>query len=293
MPDTKHWAFIGDLQMPYQDNRAVALWFQVMKWWKPEAIDIVGDIDDQLCYSRFSDGTTDEFFNLLKQNGKDNDKAISTYHKESAKEIERETPLEFPPLLHTDPIPYIKEQAKVAADWYADVRKAFKKADIHNSLGNHDIRINDYIDKKAPEYNAFITPENLWGLDNLGITWRGYDDAPMLRFNDIHVHHGATATDTGLAVRGDIEKYNISLVRGHDHRGGVVFKSYPLANKKLVGMGTGHMCNPAGYGLGYTFNPAWELGFGIGHLFGDQTQLEFIPITPDYQCVVDGKLFQG
>lgn len=192
-----------------------------------------------------------------------------------------------------DPIPYIKEQAKDARDWYTDVRKAFKKADIHNSLGNHDIRINDYIDKKAPEYNDFITPQNLWDLDNLGISWRGYDDAPMHRFNGIHVHHGATTTDTGLAVKSDIEKYNISLVRGHDHRGGVVFKTYPLSDKKLIGMGTGHMCNPQGYGLGYTFNPAWELGFGIGHLYQDQVHLEFIPITSEYTCVVDGKLFQG
>ena len=42
------WAFVGDLQMPYQDDRAVALWFSVMKAWKPDAIDIVGDIDDLL-----------------------------------------------------------------------------------------------------------------------------------------------------------------------------------------------------------------------------------------------------
>ena len=278
--------------MPYQDDRAVSLWFDVMKWWKPVAIDIVGDIDDQLCYSRFSDGTTDEFFNILKQNGKDNLKATEQYLKLCEK-AEQGEEVPSPLVLPTDPIPFIKEQAKVAGDWYTDVRVANKNADIHSSLGNHDIRINDYIDKKAPEYNDFITPNNLWGLDNLGITWRGYDDAPMHRFEGIHVHHGATTTDTGLAVKGDIEKYNISLVRGHDHRGGVIYKTYPLSDKKLVGMGTGHMCNPAGYGLGYTFNPAWELGFGIGHVFGGNVQLQFIPISHDYTCIVDGKLFKG
>lgn len=283
--------------MPYQDNRAVELWFKVMKWWKPEAMDIVGDIDDQLCYSRFSDGTTDEFFNMLKSNGKENDKAVVAYQKEMEKNrdvmLETGAVLNGPIILPTDPIPFIKDQAKVAGDWYGDVRKTFPKTDIHSSLGNHDIRIFDYIDKKAPEYNEFITPNNLWGLDNLGITWRHYADAPMHRFAGIHTHHGATTTTTGLAVKDDIDKYNISLVRGHDHRGGVVYKTYPLSNTKLVGMGTGHLCDPNAYGLGYTFNPAWELGFGIGHVFGEQVQLEFIPITSDYECIVDGKLFKG
>ncbi len=67
MSQTFRWAQVGDLQAPYEDRRAVALWFQVMKKWKPDAIDIVGDIDDQLEYSTFSDGTTDEFFARLKK----------------------------------------------------------------------------------------------------------------------------------------------------------------------------------------------------------------------------------
>lgn len=281
--------------MPYQDDRAVALWFEVMKWWKPKAIDFVGDIDDQLCYSSFSDGTTDEFFNQLKNNGKENTKALLTYQKEVDKVIGKED-LELPDMpemLPIDPIPFVKKESGVARDFYTQVREANKKSDIHSSLGNHDIRIFNYMDKKAPEFNDEITPENLWNLDTLGITWRHYDDKPLKRFADIHVHHGTTTSSTGLAVKGDIDNYNISLVRGHDHRGGVVHKSYPMSGQTLVGMGCGHMCNPNSYGLNYTINPAWELGFGIGHVFGDDVQLQFIPITPDYQCVVDGKLFKG
>src|SRR5689334_21058886 len=75
MTDVFKWAFVGDLQIPYHDKRAVDLFLKVMKAWKPDAIDIVGDIDDQLEYSSFSDGTTDEFFNQIKNNQKANDKA--------------------------------------------------------------------------------------------------------------------------------------------------------------------------------------------------------------------------
>lgn len=263
MTNGMKWAFIGDLQIPYQDDRAVALWFSVMKWWKPDAIDIVGDIDDQLEYSTFSDGTTDEFFAQLKKQ-EDN-----------------------------SPLAFIKKNADGAKQFYAKVRKQHKTADIHASLGNHDIRIFKYIDKKAPDYNDSVTPNTLWGLDDQGITWRMYSEKPFKRFGDIYVHHGDTTTTTGLGVRNDIENYDVSLVRGHDHRGGVVYKTYPLSGRSLRGMGAGHMCDPNQYGLQYTINPCWELGFGIAHVYNEFAHLQFIPITADYECIVDGRLFQG
>jgi hypothetical protein len=263
MADTLKWLFVGDLQMPYHNKRALDLFMKVAKAWRPNAIDIVGDIDDQLEYSSFSDGTTDEFFNKLKK--QDND----------------------------DPLPFIKKNADAAREFYSSLRNQHKKADIHASLGNHDIRIFKYIDKKSPDYKHLVTPEFLWGLDSVGITYRMYHEPPLERFAGVHVHHGATVSASGLAVRGDIDTYNVSLVRGHDHRGGVVYKSYPMTGQTLVGMGTGHMCDPNQYGLQYTINPSWELGFGIGHVEGNVAHLQFIPITPAYTCIVDGKLFQG
>jgi len=257
------WAFVGDLQLPYADDRAVALWLKIMKAWKPDAIDFVGDIDDQLEYSTFSDGTTDEFFAKLKK---------------------EEVP---------SPMAFVKKNADAAKQFYARVAKQHPNADKHASLGNHDIRIFKYVNKKAPDYLEDITPNSLWGLDDQGITWRMYSEKPLERFAGIHVHHGDTTTTTGLAVKNDIENYDISLVRGHDHRGGVVYKTYPLSGRRLQGMGTGHMCDPSQYGLQYTINPSWELGFGIAHVHEGVAHLQFIPITPDYMAVVDGKVFKG
>lgn len=279
------WSFVGDLQIPYHDPRAVTLYLKAMKWWKPDAIDIVGDIDDQLEYSTFSDGTTDEFFNVITKNQKENMKLEA-----SLKGVEGPLPEPLP----VNPLPFIKENALGARTFYTDLRKAHKNADIHNSLGNHDIRIFKYIDKKAPDYIDEVTPEMLWGLDNLGISWRLYSEKPFERFAGIYVHHGATTSTTGLAVKADIEAYNISLVRGHDHRGGVVYKSYPLEGRSLAGMGCGHMCDPDAYGLQYTINPSWEQGFGIAHVDSDKAHLQFIPIRhtdEGYVCFVDGKKF--
>lgn len=296
---TFKWLFVGDLQMPYHDKRAVELFMKVAKAWKPDAIDIVGDIDDQLEYSSFSDGTTDEFFNQIKANKKTNEKILVEHAKKSV-ELEDALPeganadLSLPKLESVNPLPFIKENAQAAKEFYTAVREQHKDADIHASLGNHDIRIFGYIDKKAPDYINEVTPNVLWGLDDLGITWKMYSEPPCERFAGIYVHHGVTTTTTGLAVKSDIENYNISLVRGHDHRGGVVYKSYPLTGASLVGMGTGHLCDPNAYGLKYTINPAWEKGFGLAHVVDGKAHLQFVPIRrtdKGLTCVVDGKVF--
>lgn len=298
MADVTKWAFVGDLQIPYHDKRAVELFLKVMRSWKPDVIDIVGDIDDQLEYSSFSDGTTDEFFSQVKANQKANEKTIEQHAKAQVqledKMIGQDAyaSLALPKLEDANYLPFIKANADGAREFYTAVRKDHPKADIHSSLGNHEMRVFKYVDRKAPEIVGEVTPEFLWGLDNLGITWKMYDDPPFERYAGIFVHHGATTTTTGLAVKSDIENYNVSLVRGHDHRGGVVYKSHPLSKSSLVGMGTGHLCDPSAYGLRYTVNPSWEQGFGIAYVLGDKAHLQFIPMR-NYVCIVDGKVFEG
>lgn len=295
------WSFVGDLQIPYEDKRAVALWFKAMKGWKPDIIDFVGDIDDQLEYSTFSDGTTDEAFNDLKAKEKEYLKEQGAYDRallkalavtDEDKKFEMLAELAEPVEPDLSPLNIIKENAQAAREFYTAVAKQHPKAEKHSSLGNHDIRIFKYLNKKAPDYVDAVTPNVLWGLDDLGISWRHYDLPPFERHAGIYVHHGATTTTTGLAVKNDIEQYNISLVRGHDHRGGVVYKSYPIEGKSLAGMGTGHLCDPSGYGLKYTVNPAWEQGFGIAYLIEGKAHLQFIPIR-DYTCVLDGVVYRG
>ena len=294
MSNTFKWLFVGDLQIPYHDKRAVDLFMKVAKAWKPDAIDVVGDIDDQLEYSSFSDGTTDEFFNQVKANQKEIEKAEATLATAVAKGKQGD---DLPSLPKFDPsdlqyLPFVKKNADGAREFYTALRKQHPNADIHASLGNHEMRVFKYIDRKAPEIIGEITPNFLWGLDDLGITWKDYESPPHERFAGIYVHHGATTSTTGLAVKSDIENYGISLVRGHDHRGGVVYKSYPLTKNSLVGMGTGHLCDPSAYGLRYTINPSWEQGFGLGYVVDGKAHLQFVPMR-NYTCLIDGKVIRN
>ena len=272
--NTMKWGFVNDLQIPYEDQRAVALWFKVMKWWKPNAIDVVGDIDDQLEYSSFSDGTTDEFFSQLKKQQKEQEKS-------------EPAGLVLPPAL-----PFIKKNADGAKAFYTKLRQQHKNADIHASLGNHDCRIFKYLDKKDPTLLDEVSPNILWGLDDLGITYRYYHEKPFLRFADTYVHHGTTVSTTGPTVGKDIESLGVSLVRGHSHKALVAYKTYPMTGVTLHGLECGHMCDINAYGLQYADNPSWQQGFGLAHVSGDNIQLEFIPIL-NYTCWVDGKFFEG
>jgi hypothetical protein len=115
------------------------------------------------------------------------------------------------------------------------------------------------------------------------------------RFAGIHVHHGTTiSSTTKTTIRSDIENFDVSLIRGHSHRAAVVHVNYPLSDRRLIGMETGHMCDPNGYGLQYSINPDWQLGFGLAHVDdAGHAQLNFVEISRDYTCFVDGKHFAG
>lgn len=55
MSDIK-WIFGSDIHFPLHDSRTVELWLKVLKWWKPQAVDLLGDIDDADSTSRWAVG---------------------------------------------------------------------------------------------------------------------------------------------------------------------------------------------------------------------------------------------
>lgn len=262
MTNNLKWLIASDTQIPYQDNRAVALLFKVIKSWKPDAIDLLGDIDDQNCYSRYSDGKPDEF--------------ISAYKAAENKE---------------DILPYIFTESKATKKFYTDIRKAAPKAELFTALGNHDIRVFDYFSKKDPDLLDRISPNSLWGLDDLGYDYIYYDELPRKRFGDIHVHHGiALSQNAGESAKKDTESYGVSMMRGHSHRQGTFFKTYELKNETLRGYEIGHLCDPKSFGMKYTTVHNWQPGFAIAHVVDGYPHVQLIQIN-DYTCVVDGKVF--
>lgn len=267
MANDLKWMLSSDQQFPYQDDNMIKLWFKVMRWFKPDVVDYLGDTDDQACYSKYTEGRSAEFLKMYKDNNGD---AI---------------------------VPLMKHEAKGARDFYAKTRKMLPDAQLFSALGNHDIRVFDYIDAKLPDYVEAVTPEALWGLDSLGYDYIYYNQPPAHRYGDIHVHHGnAISQNAGESVKKDVENFGVSIIRGHSHRAGSMFQTYELRNggkgEILRGYEIGHMCDEKSSGMNYTNVHNWQKAFAIAHIEnGVYPHIQLIHVSPDYTCYVDGKKF--
>lgn len=51
------WLLGSDFHIPYNDVRATEIFFKIQKWFQPDYIDILGDLDDACPVSRFAEGT--------------------------------------------------------------------------------------------------------------------------------------------------------------------------------------------------------------------------------------------
>src|SRR6188768_1844063 len=101
MSNDLKWMLSSDQQIPYQDDRAVKLWFDVMKWFKPDVVDYLGDTSDQYCFASFQEGTTTEFLKALP-----------------------------PDTQEKDFLKYVKKEEKLTADFYKKTRKMRPNAEI-------------------------------------------------------------------------------------------------------------------------------------------------------------------
>lgn len=259
------WMLSSDQQIPYQDDRAIKLWFDVMRWFKPDVVDYLGDTSDQFCFSRFQEGTTKDFMKTLP-----------------------------PETAVGDMLKFIQHEEKDTAEFYTKTRKMRPNAEIFSALGNHDIRVMNYADKHMQEIADQITPENLWGLDNLGIDYIHYNDKPKHRYGDIYVHHGISAlAESGASIKSDINNLGVSLIRGHSHRMGTYYKTYELKNETLRGYEIGHMCKVDSDGFLYSQIHNWQQGFAVGLISGDTVHIQMVEISADYECWVAGKKFSA
>lgn len=241
--------FISDMHFPKHDPKAIELFLKVAKAFKPDAFDIAGDADDAECSGRWVEGTPAE--------------AVS-----------------------------IKSGADQVKDFLTDFNSVSPKTtDKHYHGGNHDYyRHRKYLEKNAPNALDYITPDSLYGLNNSGFEWHDYERPPVKRLGGLFIHHGESISKhSGESVRNDISNYNVSLLRGHSHRMGSYYQTYPLAELELEGFEIGHMTVPSLHTYQTTHN--WQLGFAYAHITDGKAHVSLCRIK-DYTCYVDGVKYQ-
>lgn len=264
MTNDLKWMLSSDQQIPYHDPRTIDLWFKVMKWFKPDVVDYLGDTSDQFCFASYQEGLTTEFLNKLP----DEEKITGFYEN-------------------------VVSEEKDTKEFYEKTREMRPDAELFCALGNHDIRVFKYLDKKLPDLLEQCTPEALWGFKDLGIDYIHYNDVPRHRYGDIWVHHGISAlAESGASIKSDMGNLGVSFIRGHSHRLAAYYKSYELRKETLRGYEIGHMCKVDSDGFKYSQIHNWQQGFAIAHIEnGNWPHIQLIEISPDYTCWVDGKKF--
>lgn len=263
----------SDFHFPGEDKRAVDLWFQVLKYFKPDEIDLVGDITDGTSYSRHVTDSSREFINLYD------------FKKNENKEYDAEAIVEK-----------IIEVEKPARDFILNNRKYAKKANIHVYEGNHDwTRVQSYFDKHCPAVLEMLTPEELFGLDKAKVTYHKYTDLPTERYGGIHFHHGdVVAQNAGESVKKLMDKYGVSMVTGHIHRSAIVKKTMQLRNEIQIGIELGHFCDVNNSLFDYSPYKNWQQSFVVGHVDeNNRAHVQLVDISPEYICYVNGKEFRA
>ncbi len=271
MSNDLKWLISCDQQIPYHDKRMIELLFKVQKWFKPDVIDFLGDTSDQACWSRWQEGTSSEFINAVKKGT-------------------------------VEPMaPFVFEQERPVKEFYAQARSLSPNAEMFVALGNHDIRVWPYFDKKMPEIVDELTPEKLWGFDTYGIDYIHYSDRPKHRYGDIFAHHGVSISKhAGESVRNDVGDFGVSIIRGHSHRAAVYNRTMPLRNETVRGYEFGHMMDINCEGANYQNIHNWQKAFGIAHITPDASQadgwyphIQLIYVNDSYECFVDGRKFSA
>ena len=174
-----------------------------------------------------------------------------------------------------------------------ELRRAAPAARIIYCAGNHEDRIERYLQGKAPELAGFagMRSDGLLRAKERGIEWVPY--RRHIKIGNCSFTHDLGRSGVNCA-RQSLLDFGGNIVVGHSHRGGVSYQG--------EAKGSSHFCLNVGWGgnvedIDYVHRVRsirdWQCGFGI--VDQDETGYSwasFIPII-DGRCIVDGKIVSG
>lgn len=158
------------------------------------------------------------------------------------------------------------------------------------TLGNHDIRVEKYVNLNAPVVDGMVTLESLLGLKRRG--WEVHPYQQHFRIGKINVVH-----DVGNCGKNADKElgaaFESSAIQGHTHRAGITYFGNLLGETHVAAtIGWLGSQYAASYMAKVKVSRDWQLSFGLIRVERDtqNSHFQLIPII-DYRCVVDGRLF--
>ena len=179
------------------------------------------------------------------------------------------------------------EQANLILDKFdaivPDARRIFL-------AGNHEQRLERYLEEKAPELVGMVEVPALLRLKERGWKYVGYKDD--IRIGKIYVTH-----DVGSAGRYNVFKtldtYQTSIVTGHTHRLSYVVEGDAAGGRKVSAQfGWLGDVNQIDWMHKVKAKREWTTGFGYGYLDPRSGYVYLIPVPiVKGTVVVEGKLY--
>ena len=169
-----------------------------------------------------------------------------------------------------------------------EIRDNHPDAEINWLDGNHEVRLEDYINKNAPALVGTVTIPKIFDLDNLGIEYQPYGAPPKKMFGGFYVHHGTfISKNSGESVRKEVDHYGVSMIMGHTHRGGLYHVS-DYEGRIRTGIEGYHLCDPKQ--MTYAPFHNWQAGFVTLYVDGSKA-FPFLNQFNGNTVVMDGKKF--
>ncbi len=158
-------------------------------------------------------------------------------------------------------------------------------------MGNHEQRLDRYIQKKAPELDGLVSIKVAFGLQRRSWVYVPYRD--HYKLGKVYLTHDVNATGRN-AVHKIIDTYQHSAITGHTHRIAYAVEAdglgQPILSATFGWLGD---LSKVDYQHRILATKAYVLGFGVGYL--DESGVLFanpVPIV-NYRCMVDGRIYQG
>lgn len=165
-------------------------------------------------------------------------------------------------------------------------------------VGNHDRRVEDYIEKYAP---ALGGEDSEWNLDTLlhidtrrtRLHRQPFEMAPG--WVAAHGDEGALSPIAGRTAFNLTSRWDASVVCGHTHRAGTVSTTIGLGDgnrRRITGMEVGNGMLESSATYIKSGAPNWQKGFGVFVVERGVTHDHLVLMNPDSTFAWDGKIYR-
>ena len=164
-------------------------------------------------------------------------------------------------------------------------------------LGNHDERMEVYIDRYAPALggaDSMFTLESVLGAKNLRTRFERKPFKLAPGWIAAHGHEGGLSPVAGRTAYGLALRWDQSVVCGHTHRAGTVSTTVGVGRnrRRITGMEIGHGMLESRATYIKSAAPNWQRAFGLFVVEGGKTYDQLVMMNPDCSFSWDGRIFR-